>query len=522
MPAINKPEPGGGAVRTPSPHRSRRESARSPLFLFLIAAMAAGSCRHPGVRDPLREGLMRLPSTAASPLLQQAVDALLADSLFPPSNAGIDIVSLETDEVLYALNPEMLFTPGSNAKLLTAAGALTLLPADAAMVTEIAPAARDSSVLVITGSGDPFLSGAEMDSIASRLASLLPAGRSWTLVGDCTRFDGAAWGKGWMHDDEPDPSAPFQSPLSFNGNTVTVVVAPGGEGGDPARVHLEPPTGFVRVSGAVLTREGGVQTPLGAGRLWTEGANVVRLEGEIARGDSARRFSFSLRNPPLFFLQALRERMEQRGLCVAAAETASGMAQGEPLLVFSRSIDSVVAGMNKKSDNLAAENLLKYLDWALSGAPGSTEGGVGHLRRMLGVMGADTSRLVLADGSGVSRYNLVSARTLTRVLRRVRENPKTRDRFLASLPLAGVDGTLRNRMKGTAAAGRVRAKTGTMAGVSALTGFVETADGEPLAFSILMQHYAAPAEVYRAVQDSIAVLLARLKGRIPPGGNAPR
>jgi D-alanyl-D-alanine carboxypeptidase/D-alanyl-D-alanine-endopeptidase (penicillin-binding protein 4) len=143
--------------------------------------------------------------------------------------------------------------------------------------------------------------------------------------------------------------------------------------------------------------------------------------------------------------------------------------------------------------------------------PGGNESGRQGVRGFLAALGIDTAAIVVSDGSGMSRYNLLSASALTRLLEKVHAMPDIFPLFYETLPVAGIDGTLENRMKGTAAAGNVRAKTGTLKGASALSGYVTSAEGELLAFSILMQNYASPADAYRGVQDSIAVFLSNFR-----------
>jgi D-alanyl-D-alanine carboxypeptidase/D-alanyl-D-alanine-endopeptidase (penicillin-binding protein 4) len=125
--------------------------------------------------------------------------------------------------------------------------------------------------------------------------------------------------------------------------------------------------------------------------------------------------------------------------------------------------------------------------------------------------GIDTAKVGVADGSGVSRYNLVTPRDIVRILERISDRKNDFRRFLSALPMAGVDGSLSTRMKGTPAMGNLMAKTGTLRGVSSLSGYVTTADGEILAFSLLMQNYLSGPKDYRRVQDAIGVYLSTLR-----------
>jgi D-alanyl-D-alanine carboxypeptidase/D-alanyl-D-alanine-endopeptidase (penicillin-binding protein 4) len=168
----------------------------------------------------------------------------------------------------------------------------------------------------------------------------------------------------------------------------------------------------------------------------------------------------------------------------------------------------MLVNLNKISDNLSAENTLKILGAEKRGAPGSARSGIYETKQFLAQFGIDTTKFLMVDGSGVSHYNLLTAEMLVQLLVGMAHRPEWFPLFYASLPVAGVDGTLSNRMKGTPAEGNLRAKTGSISGVSSLSGYVTSQDGEMLAFSILMQHFLGGHRPYREVQDRMGVRLA--------------
>ncbi|HFB67686.1 MAG TPA: D-alanyl-D-alanine carboxypeptidase/D-alanyl-D-alanine-endopeptidase, partial [Calditrichae bacterium] len=175
---------------------------------------------------------------------------------------------------------------------------------------------------------------------------------------------------------------------------------------------------------------------------------------------------------------------------------------------------SVVAlHTNKPSNNLSAEMLCKTVGAEVYGVPGTWDKGLSAIRAYLDSLGIDSTTYEIVDGSGVSRYNLVFPHMLVILLRGISSDFEIEPEFTASLPIAGVDGSLQHRMKGTPAEGVLRAKTGTLSGVSALSGYTETADGERLAFSILMQHFVVPARNMRAIQDKIGALISGVRLR---------
>jgi PBP4 family serine-type D-alanyl-D-alanine carboxypeptidase len=164
--------------------------------------------------------------------------------------------------------------------------------------------------------------------------------------------------------------------------------------------------------------------------------------------------------------------------------------------------------MNKVSDNLTAEMLLKTLDAVSNNVPGSSEGGIFVVNQFLSTLGIDTLKYRITDGSGLSYHNLITAEMIVQLLDGIQHQTDVFPLFYESLPIAGVDGTIRNRMKKTPAEGNLRAKTGTISGVSSLSGYVQTLDGERLIFSMSMQNFIYPARYYQRAQDKIGAILA--------------
>jgi PBP4 family serine-type D-alanyl-D-alanine carboxypeptidase len=176
-------------------------------------------------------------------------------------------------------------------------------------------------------------------------------------------------------------------------------------------------------------------------------------------------------------------------------------------------LSDLISHTNKVSDNLYAELILKTLGVEQQGTPGTAKKGLSAIKQFFHEIEVDTTAFELADGSGVSRYNVVSPDQIIALMQAMYADFRVQAEFLASLPIAGVDGTLEKRMKGTAAAGKLRAKTGSLRGTSALSGYTTTADGEPLAFSMIMEHFVVPIAKIRAVQDRIGVLISGFRWR---------
>jgi D-alanyl-D-alanine carboxypeptidase/D-alanyl-D-alanine-endopeptidase (penicillin-binding protein 4) len=416
-------------------------------------------------------------------------------------------MSLATGESLYELNPDMLFVPASNQKLFTSAAALAELGKDFQFLTQVS-VDRDSSRIFIRGSGDPLMATRDLDSLAGLLKDLLPRDSTWTLVGDVSYFDDIYWGEGWMWDDEGEDYSAAISPLTVNSNTVTVYLRPGKDSSIDAQV--EPQTGYVAIENAASIPPDTPVVPLRVSRTWRERSNIVRVTGHMRGRDTLLERHPSVWQPELYFLTLLAERLNRLAVNVRTMTIDTVSAHAESVATFSRGLDSVITFLNKNSDNLSAENLLKTLGAERNGKPGTGRGGVSMVKRFLSTIEVDTTGQIIVDGSGLSRYNLTSPETVVRVLSAIYHRREQFEVFYHSLPIAGVDGTLSDRMIGTPAEGNLRAKTGTLSGVSALSGYVRTANGEMLAFAILMNNFASNVRMYRLVQDRIGVLLSQV------------
>ncbi len=481
-------------------------------FMALMILLAGSASRGATFDHPAPP----VPSSVISPrvVLKNKLDGMIGRELLPYSLASIKVVSLESGSTLYESNPYLLMPAASVQKLFTAAAALSFLGPDHTIETSIS-VDPDNTTLYLRGCGDPLLKTADLAGMVGELAGKLSPGVHYRLVGDTGCFDDAYWGNGWMWDDEPDPDAMYISPLSVNGNTVRVTVSPGKKASSALDVSVDPSIGYVSIENAGITGKAGGPCNVSLTRPAGDRDNHILVSGTLAPGCKAVSERLTVWRPELYTLTLLEKLLERSG--IMAGPPAPGVVPADAKMLAStrHTVGEIVSVMLKKSDNLCAENLLKYLAHAQSGQKGTSAGGVKAIREYLRMQGIPTDRLVIADGSGVSRYNLTNADTVTRLLVAAYKDKANFPVFVDSLPLAGIDGTLEYRMKGTPAVGRVKAKTGTMKGVSALAGYTVTADGEPLAFSMIMENYVGPCRKVRDLQDRIAVLLSTFSATPP-------
>ena len=473
--------------------------------LLLLLLLTGCSSQGVSIKCPVSPELSATSSPGLA--LAKELDGMIARELLPYSVASIKVVSLANGSTVYEMNPKLLLSAASLQKLFTSASALSRLGPQHRIETSIA-VHSDNNTLYVRGCGDPLLKTGDLAHMVGELTGKLPPGRQYKLVGDTGCFDDAYWGNGWMWDDEPEPEAMFLSALSVNGNAVKVTVSPGKTASSLLEVSTEPSTRYVIINNTGQTGEGDGPCTVSIARPVGDRDNQIHVSGSLAPGCASVSKRLTVWRPEYYFLTLLAELLEQAGTKVSSRTLGVTPSDATTLATVGHPIGEVVSVMLKSSDNLCAENLLKYLAHVKTGQKGTIAEGGKVIKEYLRLNGIPADHMLIADGSGVSRYNLTNADTITRLLVAAYRDRETFPFFVNSLPVAGSDGTLALRMKGTPSEGKLRAKTGTMKGVSALAGYSNSADGEPLAFTMIMQNFIDSEQRVRDLQDRMAVLLS--------------
>lgn len=449
--------------------------------------------------------------------LEAEIEAILSDPLLASSNVGVKVVSLGTGEVLYEKNSKKLYHPASTMKLITAATALVKLGPNHRFHTTLYMGHLEGNQtprnIYLKGGGDPVFNSNDLEKMVEKLVEMNLKDLQGDIVVDETYFDAVRWGKGWMWDDGPIGGYyPHLSALTINRNGVRVRISPGTEVGNLVSVHLDPPTQYMKIINEATTVEASKKVRVKMKRK-SEPAdeNVLMIDGAMALGQTEMSRRVDVLDPALYCGSLLQETLANRGVAFQGKVRYGEVPEDATEIVthISPPLSHILWEMNKPSDNLIAELLLKTIGAELSGSQGTAEKGLGAISNFLGEIGMDWEHYTLADGSGVSRYNLVTASLLTDLLVYMSRNFAVMPEYLASLPVGGVDGTLTRRMWGMKAEGVLRAKTGTLRGLTALAGYTVTADGETVAFSIIMSNYHGPVSSRRALQDKIGDILTR-------------
>lgn len=459
--------------------------------------------------------------------LRSELDYAFNDPAFSEAHWGVVVQSLKNGEYLYVKNPHKNFIPASNMKLFTTAVALTKLGPEHRIKTRFYSNGQvdENGILhgdvIVVGKGDPTITGRYFkgeiikplevwaDSLIARNIRVIEG----NIIGDDNYFEDEVLGEGWAWDYESDWYAAQISALSFNDNCMDVYIVPGDSLNAPAKIHLVPETDYVQIKNKIVTVRKGLDREITFHRK--PGTNNVELRGAIVIDASPKRDRFSIENPTLFAVTIFKQLLEKKGITVTGkafdiddVPDYSYSPAPENILFehTSAPLWEIIDAINKMSQNLYAEILLRSLGAYFLGT-GDAKHGIEVVKDFLQGIGIKTDQFLMYDGSGLSRLNMITPTQIVMLLKFMRKH-ENGSFFYDSLPIAGVDGTIINRMQQTSAQGNVRAKTGYVGHVRALSGYLTTLDKEELAFSIIANNYSAPTSMANLIQDLVCERLA--------------
>ena len=514
-----------------SPPRRLRRHFLLPLFAAcLLCGTMLAKAEAPAAAD-----------AASRAALAAQIDAVIKQPRFATARWGIAVVSLDHGDTLYAHDADQLLQPASTAKLFTAALSLSTLGETYRIPTRLLATGpqkhgRLDGSLMLYGLGDPTLGTTGSADWAGQLAAQAAARGLHVvrgdLIADDSYFSGPAHGSGWEVDDLLSSFAVPASALSVGENVVKVTASPGSRPGKPARLQLEPAAANPNIISQLQTTAAGTRDDINLYRA--PGQSALQAFGSIAADSPPQHFELSVPDPARLAGAQLRDALKQHGIRVSGSlrvlhwpqSDAALMASSELLgEVWSPPLNEILHQGLKRSQNLYLQNLLLTVGAREpAAAPGfsDTESrGLKAMQQMLGEAGIAPSTVLLSEGSGLSRRDLATPDAVVRLLAHLSRQPYAQ-MLQEALPIAGIDGTLAHRMRGTAAENNVHAKTGSMSYVSCLAGYVTSASGEHLAFAIMLNNYDRPDDAPRISSDvdAIAVLLANYRGA--PQGGLPR
>jgi D-alanyl-D-alanine carboxypeptidase/D-alanyl-D-alanine-endopeptidase (penicillin-binding protein 4) len=486
----------------------------APWLLAWLLATAPPASLAPDTRAGL-DAVMTSPKLAAG----RAGSLVLAvgtrsRAAIAAERFGLEPYLPEARPELYAHNPDDTFTPASNLKVVTTAAGLELLGADfrftTRVVAEAPPAGGSVARLWLVGGGDPSLGYAGLSQLAAAVKAAGVTRVSGAVLGDGSRY-GDKYPEGWTEDDKIWYYGPEVWGLALERNQVDLVVAPGGAPGEPARVTVSPANVYVQVHNDVTTAPAAAAASLGYDH--SAAGHYLAVWGKIPNGGGHYSQGVAVPDVPLYAATVFADLLKKAGVRVDG-EPAVGTAPAsvaEIAKIDSPPLGRLVKRLLKHSDNLYAEMLNREIGYQASGH-GTVAAGVAAIKAWLTACHIPNANLHIVDGSGLSRVDLVTPRALAGIMAQMAFS-KRRDYWWDALPIAGVDGTLEDRMEGTAAENNVRAKTGYISGRTALSGYATArpgADGaaDVLVASTLFNRYTCSTAEARALHDRFFVLLA--------------
>ncbi len=440
--------------------------------------------------------------------LKPAVDTITNSPEFRRVRWGILVKNLADEQTLYSRDAEKYFNPASNIKLLTTAAALKQLGADFRIRTSVYQDA--DGILRVVGRGDPSLKVPQLQELAQQLQQQ-GITQINQLIADDSYFQGDIVHPSWEWEDLAFYyGAPVNS-LIVNENASLFTVSPQTIGKPLKLTWNEPVEAYQWLveNNSVTTQKD--ESGFVAVSRGLKGP-VLRIQGQMAVNSNSTMRAIAVFDPVQNFLRHFRQTLVKSGISVSQMSNGtSGKNERELAAVESPPLSELLKETNINSNNLYAEALLRALaPQPLKTNQTTSDAGLEVVKSSLTKLGVDPTSYILVDGSGLSRKNLISPQALVQTLQAMVKSPQA-ELFRASLPVAGVSGTLRNRLRDTPAVGIVQAKTGTMTGVVSLSGYVNSPNYQPLAFSIIVNHSEQPARIVRQSMDEIVVLLTQLQ-----------
>ena len=454
--------------------------------------------------------------------LKKAVEQLLSQPPLSNARVAMQVESLDDGQVIYSRNPDELLNPASNTKLVTAAAGLLRLGPEYRFNTDYLsdkPLINGRlGTLYVKGRADPSVTTERLDTLVGDLWH-----RGVRNVGDIVLddsfFDREEFGAGWEQESSDKAWAAGVGALSLNHNAVAIYITSGDRTGARARVEVEPDAhDYFVVDNRVVTVRANGRRKLRP-RTIPEGERTrILVEGRIPLRAEAVVLYRRVGDPAFYYGQTLRLLLKKRGIRVSG-RVKRGTAPQTAVLIQSyesSELGEIIRDMNKISSNFIAEMVVKTLGAELKGTPGSWPKGLEVAEDLLAELGIPRGTYVLKNGSGLNDTNRFTARQIATLLQAVWKRFPVASEFVSSLGIAARDGTMRLRMEGTDAAGRLRAKTGTLERVTALSGYVQSLGGERFVFSVLVNDWAGKSAPVISSIDRLGGMLAAL-GAPEPG-----
>ncbi len=443
------------------------------------------------------------------------LDSILSRPVFDSTQIALSVYDLTDGIRIFERNEKQLMRPASVLKLLTTAAALHFLKPDYQFTTGIHyTGAIEDSILTgnifIEGGFSPDLSSIDLDSISLKIKNAGIRKINGNIYADISKGDSLFWGKGWMWDDDSDRDFPYLNSLPVNKNSVDVIVSPSAEGERPV-ITLDPANDFVKIINRALC-DSADTTIVKVERNWVNRKNEIVITGTAGINGKPDTAHINIVFPERYFLSLLNSSLKNNGIELSGkADTLKAPLSAIKIGEVNHSLLNAVNRANKESDNLNAEMILRAIAYEQLKRKVTAADGIKFIDSLITLTGMKKKNYRIVDGSGLSFYNLVSAELLIETLKFVRWQPAIYEPFLRSLPVGGVDGTLKNRFQDFSHLENINAKTGSVSGVSTLAGYITTTHGHTMAFALFIQNFTGGQKRIRALQDEICRAIYLIK-----------
>ncbi|MEW5803081.1 MAG: D-alanyl-D-alanine carboxypeptidase/D-alanyl-D-alanine-endopeptidase [bacterium] len=501
------------------------QAIKSALTLFLLVTLGLMLCFCLPLPAETADRRRSLSSHSENnvgddkhPLQEKITSLLDSCSAMRGIRAGIYVTSLKSGKVLADIHGEDLFIPASNQKLFTSAAALARLKPDYCFPTIIyaGKMPKDgviSGPLYIKGFGDPLLVNEELWELTRQIGDAGIKRVTEGLVYDDSYF---ASEENREEQQGGDPSVWYRAEsgaLSINFNTVTFSIRPASKVGYKPLIQWNTSARSIQVINKAITTAGSPKKALSIARNVKDGINTFTFSGQISIRHSPMTIYRAVEAPARYAAEALKEMLVQKGIHISG-EVRPGIVPEEARVICqhqSKPLAIIVTSLNKISNNFIAQQLLKAMGAEVKGSPGTSDKGVAVIKEFLEEAGVGADHFTATDGCGLSKKNMTSPKKIVDLLTYMQQKFEYQPEYFASLAIAGVDGTLKKRLRNPKTQRRVRAKTGLVNGVSCLSGYVYSYQDELISFSILMNGNKNQHHLCKTIQDRIVELLLDLK-----------
>jgi D-alanyl-D-alanine carboxypeptidase/D-alanyl-D-alanine-endopeptidase (penicillin-binding protein 4) len=474
-------------------------------------------------------GSAMTPDESLFPLSSE-LGPITEDDLFESAQVSLQVVNVSTGEEVYSWGEDLPLTPASTMKVLTSAAALKTLGGSHRYRTGLYRTADLTSEgviegdLYVHGTGDPTLVMEKMWKLVYDLRLAGVHEIRGDLVFDDSYFDDRHLIEGWRKDVDMAQGPAYFAPtgaLSMNYNTLCIVVSPGTAVGEEGRVQLEVPFDAV-------TFDNQLETVSSSSRGWvrieravdeTAGTAVYTVQGKVPMAEAPSRHYRAVHDPLAFYISTLEQLLAEQDIEVKGASRQGSLPEDPTLVVeqVSPPLSEILSHTNKYSNNFMAEQVLKTIGAEAGDGTGSTASGVEVMSDYLESLGIPPADFTLVNGSGLARTIVLRPSHINAVLIDMFHDDRHSPEFLASMSIAGVDGTLRRRFTEDELVGRVRGKTGSLNGVACLTGYFRADDGEIYALTVLANGLRRTRPM-RALHDKLGEALLAVDAVPVAGG----